>query len=257
MTRVVLTQPAPRVDRLAARLRGRGHEALALPSRRLVRCADAPDPATLVDALAGGYDWVIFVSPGSVALALGGADGPARRWPVSAGIAVVGPGSLQALAEAGLAPPKVRIAAPDSAPYDADALLAATPFSAPAGLAVLVVHGEQGRSDWLEELRVRGARVDSLVLYRSEPAPPEPSAVERLRNWAGAAAAVTFVFTSVGAARDCAKLLATESLSGWARGQLALAVHPRIEAALSELGWQAVRLIEPGEPALLAGIESP
>lgn len=257
MTRVVLTQPAPRVDRLAERLRARGHDAVALASRRLVRCADAPEPAALVDSLAGRYDWVIFVSPGAVALGLGGAEGPARRWPESVGIAVVGPGSAQALAQLGLAPPRVRIAAPGCAPYDADALLATPPFQAPAGLAVLVVHGEQGRGDWLDELRARGAGVDRLVLYRSEPASVAPATLERLRSWAADAMSATFVFTSVGAVRDCARLLAAESLSGWARGQPALVVHPRIAAALSELGWQAVRLIEPGEPALLAGIESP
>lgn len=257
MSRVVLTQPAPRVHRLAERLRGLGHETVELPSRRLVRCADAPEPAALVDGLAGRYDWVIFVSPGAIALALGGADGLALRWPGSVGIAVVGPGSRQALAQAGLEPPRVWIAAPERAPHDAGALLATAPFTAPAGLAVLVVHGEQGRSDWLEELRARGARVDRLVLYRSEPAAPEPAGMERLRSWAAGGAAATFVFTSADAVRDCTRRLAVESLAGWARGQRALAVHPRIAAALSEFGWQAVRLIDPGEPALLAGIESP
>nr|WP_281381475.1 uroporphyrinogen-III synthase [Quisquiliibacterium transsilvanicum] len=252
-----MTQPAPRVDRLAARLRERGHEAIALPLRQLVRCADAPEPAALVDALNGRYDWVIFVSPGAIALGLGGAHGPARRWPDSVGIAVVGPGSRQALAEAGLASPRIRIVAPERAPYDADALLASAPFSVPSGLAVLVVHGEQGRSDWLDELRARGARVDRLVLYRSEPVPPATATVELLRGWATGGAPATFVFTSVDGVRDCARLLATQSLARWACGQRALAVHPRIAAALSELGWQAVRLIEPGEPALLAGIESP
>ena len=257
MTRVVLTQPAPRAGALAARLRDRGHEVCELPFRRLERVAGAPAPASLVDEVVPRYDWVIFVSPGAIAMGLGEAGGAARRWPDSVGVAVVGPGSAQALAELGLAPPRVRIAAPAHPPYDADALLAMAPFCAPAGLAVLVVHGEQGRSDWLDRLRARGARVDRLVLYRSEPLLPLPASVDALFGWACDAEPVVFVFTSVDAVRECARLLASRGWLEWARRQPALVVHPRIGAALSETGWRASRLIDPGEPALLAGIESP
>lgn len=256
MTRVVLTQPAPRVARLVDRLRARRHEVLALGQRRLLRCEDAPAPAALIDTIAAGYDWVVFVSPGAIGFALDGLTEPAACWPRTAGVAVVGPGSGQALAERGIAPPEVRLALPGSAPYDAAALLGTSPFDRPAGLRVLVVHGERGRTDWIDTLRARGASVDRLRLYRSEAALPDPVAVARLCEWAGEDAAVVFVFTSAQAVHDCEALLAARGLAGWAHGQRALAVHPRILDVLGQCGWQALELIEPGEQALAAGIES-
>ncbi len=256
MTRVVLTQPAPRVSRLVDRLGARGHEVLALGQRRLLRCEDAPDPAALIDTIAAGYDWVVFVSPGAIGFALDELTEPGVRWPRTVGVAVVGPGSAQALAERGIAPPAVRLVLPRSAPYDAAALLASAPFDQPAGLRVLVVHGEGGRTDWHDTLRARGARVDCLRLYRSEEAAPDPLAVARLCEWAGEDAAVVFVFTTAQAVLDCQALLAARGLARWAHEQPALAVHPRILAVLGQCGWRAVTLVEPGEQALAAGIES-
>lgn len=256
MTRVVLTQPAPRVSRLADRLRASGHEPLALGQRRLVRSATAPEPRSLLDAIGAGYDWVVFVSPGAVGAAFDGLADPAARWPDTAGAAVVGPGSAQALAERGIAPPRVRVVHPAAAPYDAAALLRTPPFDRPESLRVLVVHGEGGRTGWIDTLGARGARVDVLRVYRSEPVPVDPAAVDRLRGWAGGDAAAVFVFTSAGAVRECEALLAAQGLASWAHAQRALAVHPRIVAVLQECGWRAAALVEPGEQALLAGIES-
>ncbi|HWS75445.1 MAG TPA: uroporphyrinogen-III synthase [Quisquiliibacterium sp.] len=256
MTRVVLTQPAPRASALANRLRARGHEVVPIISRRLVRCAQAPRPAEFVASLPGACDWVVFVSPGSIGIALEDDDEAVPPWPADVGIAVVGPGSAQALAELGIGPPRVRVVVPGAAPYDAAALLATAPFDAPAGLRVLVVHGERARTDWHEALRQRGAVVRGLAVYRSEPVRADSATVGQLRDWCVAGAPAVFVFTSVDAVLDCDALLAAESLDGWARAQPALAVHPRIVAALAQRGWEAARLIEPGEPALLAGIES-
>jgi uroporphyrinogen III methyltransferase/synthase len=258
VTRVVLTQPAPRVWRVAARLRALGHEPLALAQRRLVRCPEAPAASALLEAIGAGFDWVVFVSPGAIDAAFEGLGdgGAAAGWPDGVGVAVVGPGSAQALAAHGIALPGVRLAMPRAAPYDAAALLEVPPFDRPAGLRVLVVHGEGGRTDWMDTLRARGARVDAVQLYRSERASPDPGSVATLHGWASAAAPAVFVFTSAGAVDDCDALLAAEGLEGWARVQRALAVHPRILEALKQRGWPRTALVEPGEQALVAGIES-
>ena len=237
MTRVVLTQPQPRCARLAQRLRARGHEVLELSLRRLQRLPQAPSPAAL-----------------SAALDDERAEPPA--WPHEVGLAVVGPGSAQALAELGLAPPTVRVAMPAAAPYDAQALLRTPPFDAPAGLRILVLPGERGGTDWLDELRARGAGVDSLALYRGERLQPGAEAIAALRGWAQAQAAAVFVFTVAEVAGELDRLLHDAGLAGWARCQRALAVHPRIAESLEKLGWRAVRPIDPGERALTGGIES-
>jgi len=251
VTRVVLTQPAPRVERLARRLRSHGHEVVELPSRRLeVPGGDAAGAA--LHSLAE-YDWVVFVSPGAVEAALEGRRDP---WPAGVGIAVIGPGSEQALAEYGLRAPAVRIVRPPAAPYDADALLRAPPFAAPAGARILVLRGEAGRVDWMQTLRERGAQVDAVSLYRTRALELPAEGLTVLRRWAASGAAARFVFTSVDAVEAVTGWLSEPPLRGWALAQTALTVHRRIEDALRARGWAAARLVEPGESALLAALES-
>lgn len=252
MTRVVLTQPLPRVERLAARLSRRGHEVLACPLRRLRSLAAETGAAPAV-ADAANHDWVIFVSPGAVAIGLDELDGD---WPARTGIALIGPGSELELAERGVGAPRVRITRPESPPYDADALMRLPPFCAPDGLRVLVLAGTGGRTDWVDALRGRGARVRRASIYRSEPIPPAVTCLHELRRWSRDSVPVWFVFTTADAVVELEQALADVRLRSWARRQRALTLHPRIAVLLRRRGWQTVRLIEPGEQALAAAIES-
>ena len=250
MARVVLTQPAPRVGPLARALRERGHRVLELPARRLVPLDIA---AGWARDLAAARDWVVFVSPGAVEMALAALD---RPWPAEVGIAVVGPGSALALSRHPRIHPAVRIVRPAEAPFDAEALLRVPPFDAPGGLRILVVRGDVGRDDWLEALRRRGAQVEVCALYRSEPAEVAPQARATLARWAFERGTVVFAFTAVEAAGHVEALLGDPGDLAWARSQPALAQHPRIARALAELGWNHVVSVEPGYAGLLAGIES-
>lgn len=250
MARVILTQPAPRVGPLARVLREHGHRVLELPARRLVPQEAA---AGWAQDLATRRDWVVFVSPGAVEMALSSLESP---WPAEVGIAVVGPGSALALTRHPRIHPGVRIARPAEAPFDADALLRTPPFDAPEGLRILVIRGESGRDDWLEALRRRGAQVEVCALYRSEPAGIEPRSRATLALWARERDSVVFVFTAVEAAAHVEALLGGPGDLAWARAQPALAQHPRIARALADLGWAHVVPVEPGDAGLLAGIES-
>ena len=249
MTRVVLTQPLPRVERLAARLTERGHDVLLCPVRRL---AGQGNLASAIGAV-GDYDWVVFVSPGAVAVALQELPG---EWPRRTGIALIGPGSEQELSDHGISSPAVRIVRPASAPYDADALMRLAPFDSPGGLRVLVLAGTGGRTDWIEELGCRGALVRRAAIYLSETLSPTEEALRRMRRWSRDDGEAVFVFTTTDAVRELEAALARARLRSWARRQRALAQHPRIARMLDERGWRSARLIEPGEPALLAAIES-
>lgn len=250
MTRVVLTQPAPRIERIAAALRRIGHDVVQLPARRLVP----------VDGAAGWADGaqplesrqvVIFVSPAAAEFAL---DALRRPWPAGVAIGAVGPGSVEAIRAHPAIGAAVRIVAPAQMPYDAESLMRDAAFAHPMGLNVLVVRGERGRSGWIERLREQGARVDTLALYRSEPVAPAADCVERVRAWAGEGARAAFVFTSVDAI-DAFERQPRDTLA-WAHRQPAITVHPRLEAALRERGWTDPRVVEPGERGLVAGIES-
>ncbi len=252
MTRVVLTQPNPRVERLAQRLRERGHEVHVLPLRRLVSLARRAPVAAALASLAE-RDWVVFVSPGAIEVAFQALPG---AWPVAVGIAVIGPGSAQALAEYGIVDGDTRVVCPHSAPYDADALMRIAPFDQPGGLRILVLNGIRGRVDWIEALAGRGAQVERVPIYRSESVPLAPGGLAPLRAWARERLDAVFVFTNADVAREIDEALVRGRMKTWARAQSALAPHPRIVERLRELGWRAARLIEPGEQALLGAIES-
>lgn len=253
MTRVVLTQPLPRIERLGRRLAGRGHEIALLPVRRLRSLAGDPRVAAALDSIPQ-RDWVIFVSPGAVEAAFSELD--PTRWPVGTGIALIGPGSEDALGELGISPARVRILRPARAPYDADSLMRLAPFDSARGLRVLVLAGSAGRTDWVDALRARGAAVERVAIYRSEVLAPDGAALARLRQWSREAAAAVFVFTTADAVREIDEALARARLRGWARRQRALVPHPRLAALLASHGWEAVDTVEPGERALLGAIES-
>jgi uroporphyrinogen-III synthase len=255
VTRIALTQPLPRGDGLARRLRERGHQVAYLPMRRLVSTVDQPEALSQLGRLAV-YDWVVFVSPGAIDITFDALISRGLRWPAETGIGLIGPGSAQALAEQGFLPDGLRIVHPAAAPYDADALLRCAPFDEPAGLNVLVIAGTLGRRDWLETLRERGAEVQRLVVYHSEALDPDREGLAMLADWANRGLAVVFSLTVLDAVERLDQAMRSQAIAAWAHRQQALAPHPRIVRALIGCGWSRARLIEPGEQALVGAIES-
>ena len=251
MTRVVLTQPAPRVSAVALALRARHHEVVELPFARLVSLLDQPAVAQRLAAL-DSYDCAVLVSPGAVEIVC--AALPAG-WPANVALAVVGPGSLAALREHGIDDARYRIHRPALPPFDSQALLREPPFDAPSGLRIVVLRGAQGRTDWIDTLRQRGAQVDAVPVYRSEPVAPLPDAADRIAGWADQRRPVAWIFTSVDAVQRCADWLSQTGRADVIGRQSAFALHPRIVQALGQHGWRQPRLIEPGEAALAAALE--
>ncbi|MCL4183572.1 MAG: uroporphyrinogen-III synthase [Burkholderiaceae bacterium] len=251
MARVVLTQPSPRIDTLQRRLHERGHEALALPLSRIVEQTDAPAVRECLARL-DRFDWIVPVSPAAVAAL---ARMPGLRWPPELRVGVVGPGSLQAIADCGLPVARERVLAPAAAPFDADALIGLPPLDAPRGLRILVLRGESGAEGWIARLRAGGAAVQTCALYRREPIEPSDDALAGLRVMLAQAPAPVFVFTQVDGVARLDRRLEQAGLSARAHAAVAFAVHARIAGALARSGWRRVRLIEPGEPALVAALE--
>lgn len=251
MARVVLTQPWPRVRGLQARLRELGHEALAVPLSRVAELTDDPRVRNSIARVAE-FDWVVFVSPAAIAAAAGVVH---ARWPATTGVAVVGPGSLQAIVDSGLPVDPSRVLLPDGPPFDADALVATAPFSSPQGLRILVLRGEGGSERWIERLRAGGALVQTCELYRREAIDPPGASLAALRAMLDDGPAPVFVFTQVDAVARLEALLAGASLAAPAHAAPALAIHERIASALRRAGWAEVRTIAPGERALAAALE--
>lgn len=251
MARVVLTQPWPRVRGVEDSLRRRGHDTLALPLSRIVERGDAREVREALARLAG-FDWVVFVSPAAVAAA---AAVPSVHWPAGIGVAVVGPGSLQAIVDSGLPIEPRRVLLPDGPRFDADALVATAPLRAPGGLRILVLRGEGGSEGWIARLRAGGATVETCELYRREPVDPPQEALAALRAMLANRPPPLFVFTQVDSVARLERVLGSAALATQAHAAPALAIHARIAAALRRSGWADVRAIAPGERALVAAIE--
>ncbi len=251
MARVVLTQPWPRVRGIEQRLRELGHEPLALPMSRIVELVDDPGVAGVAARLVE-FDWVIMVSPAAVAAAARLTSG---RWPEGTGVAVVGPGSLQAIAECGLGVVPDRVLQPGGPNFDADALIGTPPLRAPRGLRVLVLRGRDGSERWIARLREAGASVQTCEIYRREPLEPKAAGLANLRALLEDGPSPVFVFTQRDAVERFEALLARAGLAERAHAAPALAIHARIVAALQACGWREVRAIEPGDRALAAALE--
>lgn len=130
---VVLTRPAGQSTGLEAPLRAAGFEVVDFP---LIRIAPAADPASLDAALSqlAGYALAVFVSPNAIDQTFARFTGV---WPVDLPVAVIGPGSVLALARHGVASPSYRVIGPDGALEQAQAMeadpVSTSGASAPAG----------------------------------------------------------------------------------------------------------------------------
>lgn len=249
MARIVLTQPLPRVQDLTRSLARRGHEVLALPFTRI----EPRQLADLGDRLRG-FQWVIAVSPAAVdalAEALGGA------WPEPGPrLGLIGPGSLTSLRAGVLSTlSEDKLLHRDLPPYDARSLIDLPELADPSGQSMLVVRGEGGREDWIELLRTRGARVETMALYDRLPAEPGRAERERLATWLQHHSSVFCMFTQTASIGSLCALPEARGLAGPGSAGVALAIHERIAEEAHRAGFSKVRLIEPGESAIAAAIE--
>ncbi|KAG0192381.1 hypothetical protein DFQ28_009334 [Apophysomyces sp. BC1034] len=177
---VVITRAAGQRDELLATLAAAGFEGFEFP---LIDIAGTEDTAPLVDALLGleRYALVVFVSPNAVecafaTLATACSDAPMPdaatadasprvfSWPAAVPVAVVGPGTVRALARHGVQPHTHRIIAPGDAVHAA--LQAPAADGGKAGAANASSAGEPPRPDDTPAMQV------SSDSYSSAAAPP-------------------------------------------------------------------------------------
>ncbi|SAK58518.1 bifunctional uroporphyrinogen-III synthetase/uroporphyrin-III C-methyltransferase [Caballeronia glebae] len=181
---VVVTRPGGQSSALLALLAGAGFETLEFP---LIDIAPVADDAPLRAALdelflppeaPGRYALVVFVSPNAIDHAFSRLGAP---WPADLPVAVVGPGSVSALARQGVHAPSHRVISPSAEEmdprFDSEALFTAieAQFGTTGleGKRVLIVRGDGGR-EWLaDRLAQAGARVEKAAAYRR--VLPEPS----------------------------------------------------------------------------------
>jgi uroporphyrinogen III methyltransferase/synthase len=249
-----------------------GLDVLSFP---LLAIGPAADDTPLRTALAqlDGYALVVFVSPNAVSYGLDmlaqvqNAHG-AAQWPAGVPVAVVGPSSVVALADRGIAPPVHRVIAPagvqggesasDAARFDSEALWTELDTSpgAFADRKVLIIRGSGGR-EWLaDRLREAGATVEAVEAYSRTL--PEPSGMQ----WQAVrdslkpeAPPYAWLLTSSEAVRNL-DALARLHLSPREHERLkqmqCIAPHARIAAQAQALGFAHVLPAAPGDAGLLA-----
>ena len=157
--RIVVTRSEDQADGLAEALLERGAEPLLVPS---IRSVPARDPAALADAARSldGARWVGMTSPSGVRH---GWPAVAAAWPgglpAGLGVAAVGPGTAEALAQAGVA----ATFRPGEA--SGDAFAAELPLA--PGDRVVLLRSDIARAAIADGLRQRGADVTDAVAYHT------------------------------------------------------------------------------------------
>jgi uroporphyrinogen III methyltransferase / synthase len=178
---VVVTRAREQASELSARLGALGAAVVELPA---IRCV--PNPFTLPDLTR--FTWLVFTSANGVDAFFDRGLEPAgldARVLAGLSIAVIGPGTAAALARRGLRADLV----PER--FVAESLLDAFPAG---GGRVLLARAEGARDVLPQGLRAKGYDVDVLAVYRTEPVPPDPEVLERVRN--GGVDAITFTSSS-------------------------------------------------------------
>lgn len=252
--RLIVTRPAAQAADWVRQLAALGLQADALP---LIGIAPVADPAPLRAAWQAlpAYKLVVFVSPNAVQH-FRAAAAPLAPWPPGVLAGSTGPGTTQALRQAGVPAAQIIEPAAEGAQFDSEALWARLQGMAWAAQRVLVVRGEDGR-DWLADvLRKQGAQLDFLAAYRRLPPQLDAAGLALLAAARRHPAQHLWLFSSseaIGSLRFLAPA------ADWSRGH-AVASHPRIVQAARELGFGQVQLTAPTAQAVAefaAGLGGP
>lgn len=257
MKHIVLTQPTVRSESLKAALRAGGWESFEVPMSLIAEVPDLDWPD--IFATVARARWVLFPSPGAIAVVMAALERQGVIWPEGPGIGLIGPGSGEMLATwqpriPGLA--RAVTIAPSLAPFDADRLLARSELVGIGGETVMVLRRADGREAWLNTLAERGAEVIARSVYRMVELVPSPVADEWFGTTASQATPFAFSIASADAGRRLASYVSSLSCAGWLMSQPVLTQHPRIAQSLRDQGWPDVREHPPGVTALVRALES-
>ncbi|HEX5591050.1 MAG TPA: hydroxymethylbilane synthase, partial [Candidatus Limnocylindrales bacterium] len=196
---VLVTRTPAQAAALVAALASRGLATLPIPTIeiRSVEAGGDLDEAVRHAATTGG--WIAVTSPNGATAVLDAAE---RVWPAAATSHAILWAAVGAATRAALEARGVSVAFTPSV-ADAAALAAELPIA--AGEAVLLPRTDIANGQLVEALEARGARVTSVVAYRTESSPP--ASRDRLRAAVAAGEIAAIVFTSGSTVRGLLGLL--------------------------------------------------
>lgn len=256
---IIVTRPAPECARWVARLRAGGMPAHALPLIEL-RAVAPPWPSLGGHRALQAPAALMFVSAAAVrhffstngqgqAAVAHMRSGQARAW-------VTGPGSAQALLDAGIGRGLIDQPAKEADELDSEALWAVVSEQLRPGLAVLIVRGRDagsgamGRTWFADRLIESGADLAQWVVYERTLPRWEAAQLDLAKR--AATDGSLWLFSSSQALTHLQSLLPGQS---W-RAARAVAMHRRIAQAARDAGFGSVELLDPELRRQLASIES-
>lgn len=255
---VWLTRPAGRNEALAGRLASAGLVPLVLPALQLtplpLGSSDFPAPSS--------YQLIMFVSGFAAQCYFSLFRQFQHHWPDATLAASVGQASARQVLDSRCVP-AANVVWPESTvgAGDSEALLRCLGPQLAALRRVLIVRGEQGRNWLADQLRSQGIRVDTLAVYRREPAGWSAADVQRWREWAQPGAPRVVLITSIESLEAMVRLAhAHDPASAWLRSRFVV-VHARIAERLGAIVQAAgfpdppvVKLSTPSDDALFRTI---
>jgi len=265
--RIIVTRVQPQAQHWVAQFNAQGYDALALPLIEVHGLADA-SAVRAVWQQWPTYTAAMFVSRHAVDFFFKEIEALALDWfaqdAIKTRVWATGPGTVSALAGAGVPTHLIDSPPAQAGQFDSEALWSQVQTKVKPGDRVLIVRGDStgvddaaaagdagvGR-DWLaQRLRQAGGHVDFVVAYQR--GAPVWSATQRELAQAAARDGSVWLFSSAESLVHLQSLLPGQDWSG-AR---AVATHPRIAAAVRAAGFGAVAQARPTLAEVLASIES-
>lgn len=243
--RIVVTRSREQADELVVRLAAAGATPLVAPAIKII---PSPDRAALDAALEPSRNvaWIVFTSANAVECFWRYHQEraePGRAWRRPR-LAAIGPATELALLLHGLPVSYV------PAEHTGEALAAGLPFS--PGDRVLLPRAAIARESLPRQLAARGAQVEDIPLYDTQPAPFSSETLAMLK---GGFDVVTF--TSGSTARNfVAAARADSGLAQQLAAALIACIGPATAAVVEELGLHpAIVAQEQSAPSLLAALQ--
>jgi len=262
--RAIVTRPQRDAQQWAHDLHAAGIDAVALPLIH-IRAASQPSlQAALQHARqqCGAYRAVMFVSGNAVHYFFD--NNPPAALTSQAPSAIntrawaPGPGTAQALLDAGVPADRIDRPAPDAQQFDSESLWQQVGHQIQPGDRVLIVRGAAGPAtesgtgrDWLAQQIARaGGQVDFVAVY--ERAAPVLDAAQQALAQQAASDGSIWLLSSSEAVTHLREAL---PLQDWSAAH-ALATHPRIASAARKAGFGTVTECRPAFDEVVASIES-
>lgn len=223
---MLVTRPEQQAGALCRLLEAQGAVTYRLPALSIVEHPQRRELLTRLESLPA-FDLIVFVSANAVRH---GVQILAQRRDLA--LAAVGPATARALNQAGFL---VSVAASEG--FDSEHLLGHPRLATLQGQRVLLVKGSGGRELLEQQLRQRGATVETAAVYERRPAIPAPGLLSTLERRFAAGEIALITATSLDIAHHLLAL-ATDALREQFQRARWVVPSARVAQGLTELKIQ-------------------